>query len=174
MTFSLDYSLEILSQTPATLQSLLGGLSDEWTKNNEGPDTWSPYEVLGHLIHGEKTDWVPRARIILSNAPDKTFVPFDRFAQANEDQNKSITDLLAEFSSLRAENIQAIKAMQLTEEKLNQKGTHPALGPATLRELLSTWTVHDLGHIAQISRVMAKQYRTEVGPWSAYLGILKQ
>lgn len=173
MIFSLNRSIEILSQTPATLQSLLGGLAEDWTQHNEGPNTWSPYDVLGHLIHGEKTDWIPRARIILSETADKTFVPFDRFAQQNADPDRPLKEFLTEFSDLRAANLQELKAMNLTEEALNRQGIHPALGPATLRQLLSTWTVHDLGHIAQISRVIAKQYSSEVGPWSAYLGILK-
>ena len=174
MTFELNKRIEILSRTPVVLESLLNNLSEEWLLNNEGEYTWSPYDVIGHLIHGEKTDWIPRAKIILSDTADKTFEPFDRFAQMNDTQGKSIGALLQEFKALRTENIKELKAFELNAEKLARKGIHPALGVATLEELLSTWTVHDLGHIAQISRVMAKQYQSEVGPWRAYLGILKK
>lgn len=173
MTFDINQSIEILSRTPATLETLLNGLSAAWLTNNEGEDTWSPYDIVGHLIHGEKTDWMTRARIILSNAEDKTFVPFDRFAQLNEDQEKSIEELLKEFSAIRIENLKALKALSVSEAELSKTGIHPELGQVRLKELLSTWVVHDLGHISQISRVMAKQYKTEVGPWKAYLGILK-
>ena len=174
MTFNLDKSTEILARTPLVLESLLTGLSREWLMENEGENTWSPYDIVGHLIHGEKTDWIPRARVILSDEEDKTFVPFDRFAQLEEDSNKPITELLQDFRRLRMENIEVLKSFDLDEEKLAKKGMHPELGEATLKELLSTWTVHDLGHIAQISRVMAKQYKDEVGPWGAWLGILKK
>ena len=174
MTFNINKSIEILERTPMILASFLDGLSEGWIKNNEGENTWSAYDVLGHLIHGERTDWIPRARIILSDKTDKTFEPFDRFAQEKNSEGKTIEELLAIFKKLRAENLEALKAMQLTELKLLETGTHPELGTANLKELLSTWVVHDLGHIAQISRVMAKQYKSEVGPWSAYLGILKK
>lgn len=173
MTFDISPSIEILSRTPATLEALLNGLSASWLMNNEGEHTWSPYDIVGHLIHGEKTDWMPRARIILSNLADKTFVPFDRFAQKNEDQNKPIEALLQEFSALRTANLKELKALPINEIELAKTGIHPELGEVRLKELLSTWVVHDLGHISQISRVMAKQYKTEVGPWKAYLGILK-
>jgi len=173
MNFNLTHSIDLLSRTPDTLAQLLKGLPEPWLRNNEGEDTWSAYDILGHLIHGEKTDWIPRSLIILSDRADKTFEPYDRFAQQHEDQNRSIEVLLDEFSALRAQNLATLKSLNITKEKLQQKGIHPALGEATLQELLSTWTVHDLGHIAQISRVMAKQYASEVGPWKAYLGILK-
>ena len=173
MNFEISKSIEILRQTPTVLAELLSGLSDDWLKNNEGEDTWSPYDVLGHLIHGEKTDWIPRARIILSNDPNKTFKPFDRFAQMQADQNKTVQELLKEFTERRKENVQHLLDMQLTEEDLNKKGMHPELGECTLKQLPATWTVHDMGHIAQIARVMSKQYRSEVGPWQAYLSILK-
>ncbi|MEO0339958.1 MAG: DinB family protein [Bacteroidota bacterium] len=172
MKFNIQKSIEILSRTPAVLEALLSNLSPEWWQNNEGKDTWSPYDVLGHLIHGEKTDWVVRSKIILSDHTNKTFEPFDRFAQMQEEK-KTMEDLLAEFKILRAENIKELQSLNINDETLQWKGIHPALGEAKLKELLSTWTVHDLGHIAQISRVMAKQYQTEVGPWKAYLGILK-
>ncbi len=173
MTFSINKSIEILSRTPLVLESLLSGLSEEWLKNNEGENTWSPYDIVGHLIHGEKTDWMVRAKVILSDAEDKTFEPFDRFAQMEADQEQSIDALLQTFKTLRAKNIEDLTALQISDAQLSATGIHPALGEANLRELLSTWVVHDLGHIAQISRVMAKQYQSEVGPWKAYLGILK-
>lgn len=173
MTFNIDKAIEILERTPATLEHLLTGISDEWLMNNEGENTWSPFEVVGHLIHGEKTDWIPRARIILSDRSDKTFIPFDRFAQERDSQNKTITDLLEEFKKLRTENIKALKSFHINETTLQSKGIHPELGEANLQELLSTWVVHDLGHISQITRVMAKQYKSEVGVWKEYLGILK-
>lgn len=173
MNFELNKSLEILERTPRVLKNLLLGLSDDWLMNNEGEGSWSPYDVIGHLIHGEKTDWISRAQIILSNASDKRFEPFDRFAQMEKASSKSLAELLDEFEQLRAKNLQQLKAFNINEELLSKTGIHPDLGEVNLRELLSTWTVHDLGHIAQISRVMAKQYKSEVGAWKAYLGILK-
>lgn len=173
MTFDIHSSLEVLSRTPSTLEALLNGLSTPWLMNNEGEDTWSPYDIVGHLIHGEKTDWMPRARIILSSLEDKTFVPFDRFAQLNEDQERTMEALLKEFRAIRTENLKALRALPISETTLSETGIHPELGTVRLKELLSTWVVHDLGHISQITRVMAKQYNTEVGPWKEYLGILK-
>ena len=173
MNFDLNHSIDLLSRTPETLRTLLAGLPNDFVRSDEGDNTWSPYEVLGHLIHGEKTDWVPRAQIILSDRTDKTFEPYDRFAQQQADQSRSIEVLLDEFASLRAQNLETLKSMNIAEAQLDETGIHPALGTATLRELLATWTTHDLGHIAQIARVMAKQYQSEVGPWKAYLGILK-
>ncbi len=173
MNFDLNHSIDLLSRTPETLRTLLAGLPNDFVRSDEGDNTWSPYEVLGHLIHGEKTDWVPRAQIILSDRADKTFEPYDRFAQQQADQSRSIEVLLDEFASLRSQNLETLKAMNIRESQLDETGIHPALGTATLRELLATWTTHDLGHIAQIARVMAKQYQSEVGPWKAYLGILK-
>ncbi len=174
MTFNLQKSIEILSKTPETLSTLLHDLSDEWLLNNEGENTWSPFDIVGHLIHGEKTDWIVRAKIILSNKENKTFESFDRFAQEQESKGKTIQELLAEFSKLRTQNIETLVKLQISENDLLKKGMHPELGEVNLKQLLSTWTVHDLGHIAQISRVMAKQYTDEVGPWNAYLGILKK
>ncbi len=174
MTFDVNKAIEILERTPSTLSSLLHGISNEWLRNNEGGQSWSPYEIVGHLIHGEKTDWIPRAKVILSDATDKTFTPFDRFAQLNDDQEKSIEELLREFKELRIENIKILRSFPINSSTLQEKGIHPELGEANLKQLLSTWVVHDLGHIAQISRVMAKQYKNEVGPWQAYLGILKK
>lgn len=173
MNFSILKSIEILERTPGVLESLLSGLSDEWIYQNEGVDSWSPYDVIGHLIHGEKTDWIPRAKIILSNSPDKSFTPFDRFAQLNDSRNLTIDELLNEFKTLRIQNLEELKALNLNDEStLAEIGIHPEFGEVTLKELLATWTVHDLGHIAQISRVMAKQYKDEVGPWIKYIRIL--
>ncbi|MEM8568236.1 MAG: DinB family protein [Bacteroidota bacterium] len=173
MNFAFDKSLEILERTPRTLEFLLSGLSKAWIMNNEGENTWSPYDILGHLILGEKTDWIVRIKIILSKSGNKIFQPFDRFAQMHENQNIPINDLIDEFKSLRVNNLKELKSLNITEKDFYRTGVHPELGKVTLKELLSTWTVHDLGHIAQISRVMAKQYTKEVGPWINYLGILK-
>ena len=174
MDFQLDKAIEILKRTPSTLESLLDGISDEWLRNNEGENTWSPYDIIGHLIHGEKTDWMPRAKIILSEATNNTFEPFDRFAQQKSDQSTPITKLLEEFKKLRSENLKELQALPINDRTLEKKGIHPELGEANLKELLSTWVVHDLGHIAQITRVMAKQYKDEVGIWREFLGILKK
>jgi len=171
-TFSLSTSIEILERTPQVLATYLHGLSDVWTHQHEGPDTWSPYDVVGHLIHGEKTDWVPRMEIILAQKPGSVFEPFDRFAQFELSKGKSLPQLLEEFAVLRKKNIITLRSKNLTDKELKLKGQHPALGEVTLQQLLATWVVHDLNHIVQISRVMAHQYDAEVGPWKAYLGIL--
>lgn len=173
MKFDVNKSIEILARTPKVLENLLLGLSEDWVLSNEGEGTWSPYDVIGHLIHGELTDWIPRAKIMLSNAKDKTFEPFDRFAQMNQGKKSTLKELLEEFATLRAKNIRELKSFNLHSDSLLQTGIHPELGESKLKELLATWVVHDLGHITQISRVMAKQYKTEVGPWSQYLTILK-
>ena len=172
MAFNLNGSIEILKRTPKVITTFLEDLSPNWIKNNEGVQTWSPYDIVGHLIHGEKTDWVPRMNIILSNLINKRFVPFDRFAQEKEDQTRTIEDLLEEFKKLRKKNIKALKTQKLSKEDLKKTGIHPDLGEVSLKELIATWTAHDLGHIAQISRVMAKQCKEEVGPWKAYLRIV--
>jgi hypothetical protein len=172
MDFNLDKSLEILERTPAVLQTMPGGLSGEWIFNNEGENTWSPYDIIGHLIHGEKTDWVVRTKIILSDEKDKTFIPFDRFAQFKNSEGKSMQELLDEFAVLRKENLDYIKRLGINEEMLNKTGIHPEFGTVTLRQLLAAWTAHDLNHIAQIARVMAKQYKHETGPWLKYLPLL--
>jgi hypothetical protein len=174
MTFEISKSIEILQQTPDTLTKMLSGLSEDWLHQNEGQYTWSPYDIIGHLVHGEKTDWIVRAKIILSDKEDKTFAPFDRFAQENDSKGKTIHDLLAEFKKLRLQNLQELEALHITETDFPKTGVHPAFGTVNLQQLLATWVVHDLGHIAQIARVMAKQYAEEVGPWSAYLGILSK
>jgi uncharacterized damage-inducible protein DinB len=172
MEFQLDHAKDILSRTPAALNSLLRDLPDELVFSNEGPDTWSPFDVLGHLIHGEQTDWIPRAKIILADGEQRPFEPFDRVAMFEASKGKSLGALLAEFERLRSENLRQLEEMNLTPELLVKRGTHPELGMVTLGQLLATWVVHDLGHIAQVVRVMAKQYGEAVGPWRAYLSIL--
>ena len=171
MNFSLPSSISVLERTPSVLESMLKDLPDEWINNNEGNDTWSPYEVVGHLIHGEKTDWIPRMEIILSDKTDKRFVPFDRFAMMHTEK-KSLTELLEEFKALRKKSLATLVSKNLTSLDLDKAGIHPDFGNVTLRQLLATWVAHDLGHIAQISRVMAKQYKQEAGPWVKYLRIL--
>jgi DinB superfamily len=172
MLFDLDKSIEILERTPTVVAALLQGLSRDWLFNNEGADTWSPYDIIGHYIEGEKTDWIPRMRIILSNDDDKRFVPFNRFAQLNNEKNKPIDALLHEFLEWRKNNIKELKEANLDEEKLNKKGIHPEFSEVTLRQLLATWVAHDLNHIFQISRVMAKQYKEEIGPWTKYISVV--
>ncbi|AUP81595.1 hypothetical protein C1H87_10225 [Flavivirga eckloniae] len=174
MTYNLEQALEILERTPNTLSSLLSGLSDEWVYANEGDDTWSAFDIVGHLIHGEKTDWIIRTKIVLSHAESKTFKTFDRFAQFENSKGKTLQQLLEEFSELRLENLKTLKELQITESQFNMKAIHPELGKVTLKELLATWVTHDLGHIAQIAHVMAKQYKDEVGSWKAYITILSK
>jgi hypothetical protein len=170
--FDLASATKVLERTPATLRALLTGLSGDWTDATEGPDTWSPFDVVGHLIHGERTDWIPRGRIILAAGSDRTFTPYDRFAQFEESRGRSLPDLLEEFARLRADNLVTLAGWKVTEVQLALTGEHPSLGTVTLRQLLATWVAHDLGHIAQVTRVMAKRYRDEVGPWREYLPIL--
>ncbi|CAN5519738.1 hypothetical protein BH11BAC3_BH11BAC3_13540 [soil metagenome] len=172
MKYTLKQAAEILERTPTVCSTLLAGLSDDWVMNNEGPETFSPYDVIGHLIHGEKTDWVTRAKLILEFGNDKAFVPSDRFAQYEESNGKSLQQLLDEFAAIRKENMAWFNSLQLTEDDLDKTGIHPKLGEVTLRNLLSTWVVHDLTHIAQITRVMAKQYREDMGPWPQFFRIL--
>lgn len=172
MKYSLEKSYEILERTPAVLKSLLNNLHDDWVMNNEGPETFSPYDVIGHLIHGEKTDWTARTKIILEFGLSKPFVPWDRFAQYEESKGKTLTHLLDEFAAIRKDNLAWLKSLNLSEEDLNKKGMHPKLGEVTLRNLLATWVVHDLTHIAQITRVMAKQYKEAMGPWPEFFRIL--
>jgi hypothetical protein len=172
MDFELATGVAVLERTPHTLRAMLAGLPPSWIEGTEGPETWSPYDIVGHLIHGERTDWIPRARIILSQGANRRFTPFDRFAQFRESEGKSLTDLLEEFARLRAENLVTLAQWGLTEAQLALEGEHPAFGPVTLRQLLATWVAHDLGHIAQTARVMAKQYREAIGPWRAYLPVM--
>jgi uncharacterized damage-inducible protein DinB len=172
MEFRLDDAKEILGRTPATLNALLGGLTPEWVLSNEGPESWSPFDVMGHLLHAEETDWIPRARIILEHGEGRAFQPFDRFAMFEKSRGKSLEELLAEFERLRAKSLRELEEMNITAEMLERRGTHPELGGVTLAQLLSTWVVHDLGHLGQIARVMAKQYGEAVGAWRAYLPVL--
>ena len=200
MQFEVTQAIEVLSATPATLRSLLQGLSDEWSMsisefgfrnsdlqsmarvrgeqipnpNSEIPNRgWAAFDVIGHLIHGEETDWIPRARIILAQEENRTFVPFDRFAQFEKSKGKSLAELLEEFAQLREDNLDRLRTWDLTDEQLDLEGVHPELGRVTLRQLLATWVVHDLNHIRQIVTEMAKRYDGEVGPWKEYLSILK-
>ena len=172
MDFDLTAGIAVLERTPHALRALLGGLPPTWTEADEGPETWSPYVIVGHLIHGERTDWIPRAQLILAQGPQRRFTPYDRFAQFRESQGKSLVELLDEFSRLRAASLQTLAAWRLTDDQLALDGEHPDFGPVTLRQLLATWVAHDLGHVAQTARVMAKQYREAVGPWRAYLPVM--
>ena len=172
MDFDLSDGIAVLERTPATLRTMLNELPTAWIDATEGPETWSPYDIVGHLIHGERTDWIPRARIILDQDPDRRFTPFDRFAQFEESKGKSLAQLLDEFDELRTGNLRVLRDWRLTEEQLALEGEHPELGRVSLRQLLATWVGHDLGHIAQTARVMAKQYRDAVGPWRAYLPVM--
>lgn len=172
-TSFLEECLSVLERTPATLGTLLRDLPEVWTEATEGPGTWSPYVVIGHLIHGERADWMPRLEIILEHGSDRPFDPFDREAQFHESKGKPLSTLLDEFSALRRGNLERLRALNLQPEQLALKGTHPALGLVTLRQLLATWTAHDLAHILQVSRVMAKRYKQEVGPWAEYMSVMK-
>jgi len=170
--FNLAEAAAILARTPATLAAFLSGLPDIWVRRDEGNDTWSAFDILGHLIVGERTDWMPRIRILLENGEARAFDPFDRFAQLNGSAGNSMEQLWTKFANLRRENLVALHALNLQSEDLAKRGRHPALGVVTLSELIAAWVVHDLTHVHQISRVMAHQYRDAVGPWSAFLGVL--
>ena len=169
--FNLQESVVLLAKTPLVLQSLVMGLPDAWIYTNEGGSTWSPYAVVGHLVHGEKTDWIPRVRIILSASENKTFEPFDRFAMLERDQTIPVEELLNEFKALRAKNLLDLERLQLKPEDMARTGLHPALGLVTLSQLMASWVVHDLSHLAQVSRVLAFQYKEAVGPWKEYMGV---
>ena len=172
MEFQLDHAKDILRRTPESLRLLLTDLPEAWLLYNEGPNTWSPFDIVGHLVHGEETDWIPRARIILDHGEARAFTPFDREAMFESSKGKSITELLDTFARLRAESLRQLDELNITPEMLEKRGRHPELGQVTLGQLLSTWVVHDLGHIGQIVRVMSKQYSEAVGPWKAYLPVL--
>ena len=174
MEFKLEHAIEILQRTPATLNSLLRDLPEPLLFQNEGSETWSPYDVIGHLIHGEETDWIPRAKIILEHGEARAFESFDRVAMFEKSKGKSISELLDMFAQARGESLREIQSMNLTSDLLDKRGRHPELGVVTLKQLLSTWVVHDLGHIRQVVRVMSKQYGDTVGPWKAYLSILEE
>lgn len=173
MKFDVEQAIELLSRTPAVLRALLSGLGARWTHTDYGEDTFSPYDVLGHLIHGERADWIPRMRIILESGTTRPFDKYDRYAQFEESAGKSSEQLLDEFEQHRSASIAALRAARLTPDLLANRGIHPALGEVTLENLLATWVVHDLNHIAQIARCMATQYHDAVGPWRQYLSILK-
>jgi len=173
MKFQLDYTVEILQRTPALLRAMLADLPEAWVMSNEGAETWSPYDILGHLIHGERTDWIPRARIILSQGEGRAFDPFDRFAQFQDSQGKSLVELLDTFDLLRQGSLNSLRSFHLTGDDLRRTGLHPELGVVTMEQLLATWVVHDLSHIAQIAEVMARQYREAVGPWRAFLPVVQ-
>ena len=173
MDVSVTDVFAVLSRTPGAMRALLEGLPETWLRAREGENTFSPRDVIGHLIEGEKTDWVPRIRIILTHGANKAFEPFDRFAFRETSRDKSTKDLLEEFASLRSANLSYVESLSLTKERLSLRGLHPELGPVTLGQLLATWAVHDLNHIGQAVRVMSRQYDAAVGPWKAYLGILK-
>lgn len=170
--FAMEEATAILARTPSTLDALLRGLPESWTLAHEGGETWSPFDVIGHLIHGELTDWVPRARIILDHGESRAFDKFDRFAQFEISRGRSLDSLLDEFAALRRDNLSQLTALRVTEADLDRKGRHPELGPVTLRQLLSTWVAHDLDHVVQVSRTLARQYTDEVGPWRAYLRVI--
>jgi len=174
MDFELEHAKEILGRTPATLNAMLRDVSEAWLVGNEGAETWSPYDVVGHLIHGEETDWIPRARIILEHGEARAFEPFDRVGMFEKSKGKTIAELLDEFAKLRKQSLNELSAMNLTPELLEKRGSHPELGVVTMKLLLAAWVVHDLGHVRQIVRVMAKQYSDAVGPWRAYLSILDE
>jgi hypothetical protein len=172
MEHNLEYTISLLSRTPATLNALLRDLPQEWTLRNEGDDSWSAFDVVGHLIYGDRTDWIPRARMILQYGDTKPFEPFDRMGQVRESEGKSLPQLLDEFARLRAEMIAELRGLKLQPEDFERRGLHPALGVVALSQLLATWAAHDLTHLHQVSRVMAHQYREAVGPWSKYLGVM--
>jgi len=172
MRFHLERSADVLRRTPGILHALLHEADETWSRATEGPETFSPFDVIGHLIDGEETDWIPRARIILARGPDPAFEPYDRFRHRGRNAQRSLGSLLEEFAQLRAANLDVLRAWRLTEPDLDLPGVHPGLGPVTLRQLLAAWVVHDLGHIAQVARVMAKQYREEIGPWMPYLPVV--
>jgi len=173
MKFQIEKAVEILRQTPLTVKSLLGNLSEDWTGNDENSEDWSPFDVVGHLIHGEETDWIPRAEIILAQGENPAFVPFDRFAQFDKSKGKTLSELLETFAVLRKENLEKLRRLNITPEQLKLKGIHPELGEVNLEQLLATWVVHDLTHIRQIVTVLAKKYSENVGVWKEYLSILK-
>ena len=174
MDFDLERAREILERTPSSVIGLLRGLPPEWTEPNEGPNSWSPRQVVAHLINGEQTDWIPRAKIILAGDPNATFVPFQREGGFVDAAHRDFDDLLGQFASLRAANLRALDSFKLGKRELAMTAMHPALGRVSMSQLLASWVVHDLGHVVQISRVMAKQYTAAVGPWTAYMSVLSK
>jgi hypothetical protein len=173
MEHNLHDTVALLTRTPTVLNALLRDLPEPWTVANEGANTWSPFQIVGHLLHCERTDFMERVRIVLHSGESRTFEPLDRWGFVNEVEGRSLGDLLEEFARLRTENLVALRALNLQQEDFERRGRHPALGVVTLAQLLATWATHDLNHLHQISRVMAHQYRQAVGPWSGYLGVLQ-
>jgi hypothetical protein len=172
MEHNLQHTVSLLAHTPAALDALLRDLPEAWTLRNEGENTWSAFDVVGHLIHAERANWMPRARIVLQSGESQPFEPFDRWGHVRESQGKPLGQLLDEFARLRSESLGELRGWNLRPEDLQLRGQHPALGVATLSELLAAWATHDLTHLHQISRIMAHQYREAVGPWNRYLGVL--
>ena len=172
MKFALDDAVPVLRRTPEVLRVLLADLPDAWIRGTEGPDSWSPFDIVGHLIHGERTDWIARTEILLAHGERQPFTPFDRFAQFEASRGKALLELLDTFAGLRATNLLRLESLQLRAEDFERRGRHPELGACTLGELLATWVAHDLSHIAQIARVMGRQYTEAVGPWRTYLPML--
>ena len=173
MQHNLHDTISLLARTPVALNALLRDLPETWTVRNEGEKTWSAFDIVGHLIHGERTDWMPRTKMILQFGETKSFEPFDRWGQERESNGRSLAQLLDEFARLRSENLNDLRALNLRPQDLERRGTHPSLGAVTLSQLLATWAAHDLTHLHQISRVMAHQYRAAVGPWTKFLGVLQ-
>ena len=169
--FTIDAAVQVLSRTPRALDSLLRGLDESWTRSNYGPDTFSPFDVVGHLIHGENADWIPRARIILEYGESRAFDPFDRYAMYQQSSGRSMDELLDQFASLREENLRALRELGLGEAQLELRGMHPTLGPVTMRQLLASWVAHDLNHVHQVAKCLAYQYRDETGPWGNFMGV---
>ena len=172
MSFDLSETVRFLSSTPGILRAVLSDLPDGWKQTSGDADSWSLFDIVGHLIHGEETDWIPRAKMILEHGESRAFTPFNREAMFEKSKGKSIADLLETFAQLRAESLRQFDELNLTPELLEKRGLHPELGPVTLGQLLATWVVHDISHVAQIARVMSKQYGEAVGPWKAYLPVL--
>lgn len=170
---NLELTIAMLARTPATLNAMLRDLPDTWTQANEGEKTFNAYEVVGHLAHGERADWMPRVKMILEHGEGRAFVPFDRFAQDRESAGKSLPQLLDEFAELRAQNLNQLRALGVTDQQMQLRGKHPRLGSVTLGNLLSTWAAHDMTHLHQLARIMAHQYREAVGPWTVFLGVLQ-
>ena len=171
--YNLQYTIALLTRTPAALDALLRDLPETWTHRNEGEGTMSAFDVVGHLIHGERANWMPRARVLLQFGETQAFAPFDRWGHVRQSQGKSLGELLDEFASVRSQSLDELRALNLQPSDLARRGRHPAFGAVTLSQLLATWAAHDLTHLHQISRTMAHQYREAVGPYSAYLGVLQ-
>jgi len=169
MEFDLHQATEVLQRTPAVLRAMLGGISRSWAHNNYGPETFSPFDVVGHLIHGDRTDWIPRARIILEHGEARPFEPFDRYAMYEQNRGKSMDELLDTFEQTRSAALTELAELNISDAQLALRGTHPELGTVTLGQLLATWVTHDLNHVHQIAKCLGYQYRNEVGPWRAHV-----